>query len=178
MSRRLFVALWPDARVRHELTMLQARPEIRAAGGRMVPAKNIHMTLRFLGDVDASQQWALEARLAEFVFQSVTLSLDRVGYWPRAGILWLGPRKTPRALSIVVQRISNQLRALGYRVDGRGFKAHVTLARDARAAKHFVFNPVTWHAQTMVLAASERLPQGARYSVLARSNTPKIARIR
>ena len=67
MSRRLFVALWPDAKVRHELTMLQARPEIRAAGGRTVPAKNIHMTLRFLGDVDASQQGALEARLAEFV---------------------------------------------------------------------------------------------------------------
>ena len=61
MPRRLFAALWPDAKVRHELTMLQARPEIRAAGGRTVPAKNIHMTLRFLGDVDASQQGALEA---------------------------------------------------------------------------------------------------------------------
>ena len=87
MSRRLFVALWPDAKVRHELTMLQARPEIRAAGGRTVPAKNIHMTLRFLGDVDASQQGELEERLAEFVFEPVTLTLDRVGYWPRAGIL-------------------------------------------------------------------------------------------
>jgi len=166
MSRRLFVALWPDAKVRHELTMLQARPEIRGAGGRMVPAKNIHMTLWFLGDVDASQQGALEARLAEFVFEPVTLTLDRVRYWPGSGILWLGPRKTPRALSVAVQRLSNQLRALGYRADRRGFKAHVTLARDARAAKHFVFSPVTWYAETMVLAASERLPEGARYTVL------------
>ena len=166
MSRRLFVALWPDAKVRHELTMLQARPEIRAAGGRTVPAKNIHMTLRFLGDVDASQQGVLEARLAEFVFEPVTLTLDRMGYWSRPGILWLGPRKTPRALNVAVQRLSNQLRALGYRADRRGFKAHVTLARDARAAKHFVFSPVTWYAETMVLVASERLPEGARYTVL------------
>ena len=166
MPRRLFVALWPDAKVRHELTMFQAKPEVRAAGGRTVSAKNIHMTLQFLGDVDASQQQALEARLAEFVFEPVTLTLDRMGYWSRPGILWLGPRKTPRALSIAVQRLSNQLRALGYRADGRGFKAHVTLARDARAAKHFAFSPVIWHAETMVLAASERLPQGARYTVL------------
>ena len=135
------------------------------------------MTLRFLGDVDASQKGALEAWLAEFVFEPVTLTLDRAGYWSRAGILWLGPRKTPRALSIVVQQISNQLRALRYRADGRGFTGHVTLARDVRVAKHFVFNPVTWHVQTMVLVASERLPQGARYSVLVRASTAKIARI-
>ena len=125
------------------------------------------MTLGFLGDVDASQKGALEAWLAEFVFEPVTLTLDRLGYWSRAGILWLGPRKTPRVLSVAVQRLSNQLRALGYRADGRGFKAHVTLARDARAAKHFVFSPVTWYAETMVLAASERLPEGARCTVLA-----------
>jgi len=166
MSRRLFVALWPDAKVRHELTMLQARPEIRVAGGRTVSPKNIHMTLQFLGDVDASQQRALEARLAEFVFDLVTLTLDRMGYWSRPGILWLGPRKTSHARSIALQRLSNQLRALGYRADGRGFKAYVTLARDARPAKHFVFNPVTWYAETMVLVVSKRLPEGARYKVL------------
>ena len=166
MSRHLFVALWPDANVRHELTMLQARSEIRAAGGRAVPAKNMHLTLRFLGDVDASQQRALEARLAEFVFEPVTLTLDRMGYWSRPGILWLGPRKTPRALSIASQRLSNHLRVLGYRTDGHSFKAHVTLARDARAAKHFDFSPVTWYAETMVLVASERLPEGDRYTVL------------
>ena len=72
----------------------------------------------------------------------------------------------PSALSIALQRLSSQLRALGYRADGRGFKAHVTLARDARAAKHFIFSPVTWHAETMVLVASERLPEAARYTVL------------
>ena len=95
------------------------------------------------------------------------LTLDRMGYWPRSGILWLGPRKTPRTLSVAVQRLSNQLRALGYRADGRAFKPHVTLTRDARVAKHFVFSPVTWHAGTMVLVASERLVEGARYTVLA-----------
>jgi 2'-5' RNA ligase len=100
MSRRLFVALWPDAKVRHDLAMLQTRSEIREAGGRTVLAKNIHMTLQFLGDVDAFQQQALEAALAELVFEPVTLTLDRMGYWSRPGILWLGPRKTPRALSV------------------------------------------------------------------------------
>jgi 2'-5' RNA ligase len=133
--------------------------------------------LQFLGDVDVSQQGKLEARLAEFVFEPLMLTLDRMGYWHRSGIRWLGPRKTPRALSIAVQRLSNQLRALGYRADGRGFKAHVTLARDAQAAKRFVFSPVIWHADTMVLAASEQLPQGARYQVVARSGTAKIAPI-
>jgi 2'-5' RNA ligase len=166
MPRRLFVVLRPDVKVRHELTLLQARPEIREAVRRTVPAKNIHITLQFLGDVDALQQPALEARLAEFVFEPFTLILDRVGYWPRPGILWLGPRKMLRAFNVAVQRLSNQLHALGYQADGRCFKAHVTLAWNARAAEHFVFSPVTWYAETMVLAVSERLPQGARYTVI------------
>ena len=96
----------------------------------------------------------------------MTLTLDRMGYWSRPGILWLGPRKLPRALSNAVQRLSNQLRTFGYRADGRGFKADVTLARGARAAKIFVFSPITWYAETMVLVASERLPEGDRYTVL------------
>ena len=104
--------------------------------------------------------------MAEFVFEPVTLTLDRIGHWPRSGILWLGPRKAPRALNVRCTEIFNQLRALGYRVNGSGFKVHVTLTRGARAAKHFVFSPVTWYAETMVLVASARLPQGARYTVL------------
>ena len=72
----------------------------------------------------------------------------------------------PHGLSVVVQRLSNQLCALGYRTDGRGFKPHITLVRRARAAKYFVFTPVTWHVETIVLAASERLPQGPRYTVI------------
>jgi 2'-5' RNA ligase len=87
MSRRLFVALWPDTKDRHELTMLRARPEIRKVGGWIVSAKNIQITLQFRDDIDASQQRALEARLAEFVFEPVTLTLDRLGYWSRPGIL-------------------------------------------------------------------------------------------
>ena len=52
MPQRLFVALWPDTKVRHELTMFQERSEMREADGRPVPAKNIRITLQFLGNVD------------------------------------------------------------------------------------------------------------------------------
>ena len=78
-----------------------------------------------------------------------------------------GTEKKRRAhLVSLYSDFRTKLIALRYRADGRGFKAHVTLVRDARPAKDFVFSPVTWYGETMVLVASERLSEGARYTVL------------
>ena len=47
---RLFFALWPDGDTRKAINGL-ARPAVRRAGGRPVPARHFHMTLAFLGEV-------------------------------------------------------------------------------------------------------------------------------
>ena len=82
-SARLFLALWPDPEARCMLAELQAQAEIRAAGGRVVPNENLHITLQFRGEVEPSRRAATMAWLPKFVFAPVTLTLDKLGYWSR-----------------------------------------------------------------------------------------------
>ena len=141
-STRLFLALWPDPELQCELAGLQVRAEVRATGGRIVPNEDLHITLQFLGEVDFSRRAAMMTWLPEFIFAPVTLTLDRIGYWPRSGIVWLGPQNTPHELVEGVQRLSNRLRAFGFSANRRGLKAHITVARNARSMKRFDFAPL------------------------------------
>jgi len=136
-----------------------------------VPNEDSHTTLQFLGEVDFFRRAAMMTWLPEFIFAPVTLTLDRIGYWPRSGIVWLGPQKTPHELVEGVQRLSNRLRAFGFSANCRGLKAYITLARNARSMKRFDFEPLIWVTKKVVLVASERLSDGARYSVLVWSSS-------
>ena len=168
---RVFLALWLDSKVQCDLEKLLARAQIRAAVGCAVSKRNLHITLQFLGTVESSQQAAVMSWLPELEFEPVDLTLDSLGYWPRSGIIWLGPQKMPRELVEQVRRRRNLLKAFGFFPDRRRFRPHITLVREARAVKRFDFQPLTWFSREIVLASSETLPSAASYSVLVRSGT-------
>ena len=96
---------------------------------RPVPLKNFHITLAFLGE---TRQDALE-QLILSVDDCVPcpadrLVLDRVGYWPKPGIYWLGPTAWPAALEQMAGDL-DKLRQSGQRQRGRSFCPHITLFR-------------------------------------------------
>ena len=53
-QRRLYFALWPDAALRATIARVAAGPAA-VAGGRAVPAADLHVTLAFLGGVPAAR---------------------------------------------------------------------------------------------------------------------------
>lgn len=166
---RLFFALWPDAQVRDALAGVAAacREHTR---GRVIPAPNLHATLAFLGEVDATRLPALARIVERLAPAPFDLVLDRLGYFRRSRIVYAAPAVVPPVLLRFAAELASALAADGFRIDDRPYTAHVTLLRDARAAPSMstISIPPMWHVRHIVLAESVRGRVGPVYEPLRR----------
>ena len=88
---RVFFALWPDADARDRLAAL-AQDVAARTQGRAPPSLNLHVTVAFIGEIDAGRIDALRA-IGASVAPNVppfVLMLDRAGTFRGTGIAWAG----------------------------------------------------------------------------------------
>lgn len=165
---RLFFAAWPTPDVQdalHEIA-LQAQAE---CGGRAVTARNIHLTLAFLGNVDRARLPGLEALAAAVAGAPCDLVIDRIGYWRDNRILWAGVERCPEPLTALVAALCGALRAIDFRVDARPYVPHVTLLRNARRAPAQPgLGPIAWPVRDLALIESAPRGRERVYEVLRR----------
>ena len=166
-TQRLFLALWPDQRVRDRLSEL-AEDCVRQAGGRRVASDNIHLTLAFLGALTPSQTRAACECVDGMPTLETRLHIDRVGYWPRKGIVWAGCREVDPGLQSFAGQLNLRLARRGFRVDQRPFSPHITLIRRARRRVRLPAPAIEWPVAGAVLVQSSLEPGGARYTVVQR----------
>lgn len=129
---RLFVALdFPDA-VRQRLRQLIARLQAYSSGARWVKSEGMHVTLKFIGYVDAGKVGAICSALAPiYSAQAVDMHFRGVGFFPnerRPRVLWCGVEATPN-LPALAADIDRALAPLGIASEAREFTPHLTLAR-------------------------------------------------
>lgn len=164
--QRLFFALWPDDDARNALAQL-ADARLAPSHGRLIAASNLHLTLEFLGAVDAGMRACAERAAESVATPAFELEFQRLGYWPRPRVLWSAPERTPEALTGLVSMLRKALAACGHKPESRAFHAHVTLARKVRGpVSETSHTLVRWHVADFHLVASETLAQGARYRSL------------
>ena len=166
-NQRLFFALWPGA----DLQTLLAEKAREALGGRRArrtPAENLHVTLAFLGEVSPEARTCAEQAAGRISGAPFTLSIDRLGYWSRKGLLWAGSSTPPPALERLAADLGGALEAdCGFQRDQRPFQAHVTVARKVpRMPGRIAIEPLEWPVERFVLVASELGPNGATYTVV------------
>jgi RNA 2',3'-cyclic 3'-phosphodiesterase len=134
---RLFVALEIPCAVRDHLASLIE--ELRAADAaatknkaRWVRAENLHVTLKFIGNVDAEKLDAIRAALAEVsAGGAVELRFRGLGFFPnekRPRVLWAGIVTSPN-LAPLAAGIDARLEKMGVQRESREFAPHLTLAR-------------------------------------------------
>jgi 2'-5' RNA ligase len=165
-TQRLFFALWPPIELSRELYQL-AGSALRGGSGRRVPPENIHLTLAFLGSVDASFRECAEQAAVAVRAESFTLMLEQTGHWPKSGILWAGPRQTPPLLLHLVQELNAGLAVCGYEAEQRPYAAHLTLARKARLHGDIhSMESRAWEINRFHLVQSHTHSDGARYEIL------------
>jgi RNA 2',3'-cyclic 3'-phosphodiesterase len=161
--QRLFFALWPDAQTRDDFAHI-ARTHLPPGGGRPVATANVHLTLEFLGTVDASMRACAERAADALSMPAFELEFQRLGYWPRPRVLWSAPQATPEPLESLVATLREALAECGHRPEARPFRAHVTLARKVRgpvvAADHAALR---WPVAAFHLMASESGAAGVHY---------------
>jgi 2'-5' RNA ligase len=166
---RLFFALWPTAAVRAQLA---AAAEPYASFGRAIAARNLHVTLVFLGAV-AHERLAAVLESAQSV-QKLTFDgrfsvhLEAVELWRRSGLICLTARQAPPGLLTIVGRLSAGLRERGFELrEHETFRPHVTLVRDvARGSQVAGAASVLWPIDSFALVESKVGQRGSEYAVL------------
>jgi 2'-5' RNA ligase len=142
---RLFVAIemqaaWKEAfgRVQKDMqAALDRVPELSGVRVRWVPPEDIHLTLKFLGEVPASRldriTWALESAVPRP--PGFTLALGHMGSFSdrRApSVIWAGIHDQPlnqSRLGKLVEQVETWMASAGFPREKRAFAPHLTLAR-------------------------------------------------
>lgn len=137
---RAFIAIDLAAETRKKIDKITAelRQRISANAVRWVPAENIHLTLKFLGDVSLNNLTLLTNALKAEATQHARhqFSAGGLGVFPRPSnprVIWVGI-EAPETLLALQRGVEAQMSRLGYERDQRPFTAHLTLGRVARNA--------------------------------------------
>jgi len=170
--KRLFFAL-PCAPAQGK-ALSRWRSELRLRSGRPVPTENFHLTLMFLGTAGVSQLPAILEAAARLrpLERLEPLVLDRLERWRRSQALVLTAEQPPAALLRWVYQLQEAMLPLGFLVDPREFRPHLTLLRDFRAEVPEASQApdFRWNAREFVLYESYK----GRYQALAQ--WPLLAR--
>ncbi len=137
---RAFIAVDLDAEVVARLAQVldDLRREIGDHSVRWVPAENIHLTLKFLGDVSVNNLPLLQNALSAEAHKrsAFALSVGGLGAFPRESqprVLWVGV-EAPAVLMSLQRGIEVRMERLGYARERRTFEPHLTLGRVSRNA--------------------------------------------
>ena len=165
---RAFFALWPAPETQH-LMLRHARDIHRLTGGTLTRPESIHLTLAFLGEIDAARIDAARDAAARAEFKPFALSIETAGCWNHNRIAWLAPRDRPAELDALVTTLGSGLRDRGFSFEERPHSPHITIVRKARCGRmDFAFEPIKWRVREFVLVRSQLHPEGSRYSVVGR----------
>lgn len=156
---RLFVALNFPTAVRDGLWRAVAPVRALDLPVKWVQPEGLHLTLKFLGDVDDATEDVVRAALVRAAGggptpRAVTLSLQGFGVFPDAGrprVFWAGI-DAESALELLQHRVERELEPLGFPLEGRPFRPHVTLGRAGRDARPGVLAPAATALEALAFA--------------------------
>jgi 2'-5' RNA ligase len=158
--------LWPGEGVRAQLAAW-SRKLHGLCGGRTPQARDLHLTLAFLGSVTPERVEPIACAGAAVALRRATLMLDRPGYWEHNRIVWAGASSVPLELDELVAELRAALTKSAIAFDTKPFVSHVTLLRDARPPAELpALEPIRWEVDGFVLAGPAIRPGGARYETL------------
>ncbi len=173
---RVFVAVELPEDVREAVHRGTVRLRQANRDVRWVPAGNMHLTLKFLGDIDDRRLALVKTAVASVSADQLPfdLSLGEVGAFPtlrRPRVVWIAIRGATDALAALAQRLDGLLQEVGFPGESRPYRAHLTLGRPRRPgplndASSVSVPDRTFSVDHAVIMESRLSPQGAQYEAL------------
>jgi 2'-5' RNA ligase len=187
---RTFIAIELPANVRAQIAqhiqgLRQQNPDVRAS---WVREENLHLTLKFLGDVpvDAIQEPSTAAASAAAAMGPLALSIFGCGAFPPHGqpkVLWIGIEDEQRNLIQLQQKLEDECARLGFPRESRPFHPHLTIARIrspkgsrqlAQLHKDTIFPPQIVSVSEVAVFRSELRSEGSRHTAVSRHTLNRI----
>lgn len=174
MRHRLFAAIRPPARVIDALLDLESE----IAGARWQDESQLHLTLRFFGELEARAADDLDAALGRLRASPFALALRGVAHFETRGkahTLWAGLAPS-EPLASLQHQVESAARRAGLPPETRRFMPHITLARLHRRsgpvlsclADNAALNGESWPVEAFDLMESTLTPAGAEYETVRR----------
>ncbi len=150
----------------------------KGAGERVswVRPENIHLTVKFLGEMPRTELAEVSALLREIAGATprFSISIDRLGAFPnqrRPRVLWAGCSTTPPVARNLAARIDKGMVAFGVAAENRPFRPHLTLGRVKQGGEKTMqallqqpFCSYELPCETLVLMRSDLRPGGPVYT--------------
>lgn len=130
---RSFIAFDIDNKsVLRKLSEAQDKLANTGANLKLVKPQNIHITMRFLGDIHPTVIGAVHEEMERVSFTPFDVELRGLGVFPNLKylrVVWAGIRKGSDELRNIFDQLEPRLRKLGFKPDPKGFSPHLTIAR-------------------------------------------------
>lgn len=183
-STRTFIAVAIDDRTAARAAAIIERLRSAGADVNWVAPRNLHVTLKFLGDVRNELLPAVAEAVREAAQRVPPFSLELrgVGAFPqldRPRTIWLGAGQGGDAMQRLAETVEQSLRPLGFAPEARGFTTHLTIGRVRRPSAALRSLSELMRRQSdqtvgivsveqVIVMASTLTPRGPIYEALAR----------
>jgi 2'-5' RNA ligase len=172
---RIFAALEIPDEIKNKI--IDFRKSIIAGNDdfRWEPLEKIHLTLKFIGDIDDSKVPEILKSIS-FVenYQSFNFNLTRFGFFfnnNKPKILWIGLSENERLITLV-NTLNSKLSEISIPVDKRKFKSHLTILRIKNnfpqnlidKFKNFNIPETLFTSGKISLVKSELLSKGSKHT--------------
>ena len=163
----------------HIRQLREAIPDVAASWGRV---ENVHLTLKFFGNVSTDRLPPISAAAARVAkeFSSFEISVGSSGVFPRPSrpqVLWIGVSDPSGKLTALQQRFEDECALEAFAKEERSYRPHLTIARIrkpqgagrlADAHLQLDFQPFSIQLREFVIFRSELSSKGSKYTALSR----------
>jgi 2'-5' RNA ligase len=185
MNLRLFIAIAvpPEMRIAMTRAQQELRPLAAPEDVRWVRPEQLHLTLKFLGNVPADSVGTMKNSLVEACvgISPFQLRANGIGFFPNARsprVIWIGLKNEGDGLIQLQSRVETFFTPFAERQTGEKFLAHVTIGRFQKFRRHKAEKLLAralsfknhafgeWRVEEINLMQSELSPSGAIHKKL------------
>ncbi len=178
---RAFIAIEITKEIQETLSKLQAELKTAPADAKWVEPENIHLTLKFLGEVEEQKIPRIIQSLKEVsrIFKPFMMELKNIGGFPTIQsprVIWVGIEKGKEGLHELAASIEDTLVKLKFPKETRKFSSHLTIGRvkyikDKKSFSQILskaqFSPLPQEVKSITLFKSTLTPHGPIYEKLS-----------
>lgn len=179
---RAFIAVPVGDEIRSAVQGVESDLKRIGADVKWVKPDNVHLTLKFLGNIRPDDVGRLKAALEEALADQAGFEakVAGLGTFPRGRgkprVVWMGLEEGVDQLRYLAGRVDDACASLGFERETRPFAGHLTIGRSRRgggrlpelaeAVAELVFNPLQLNVDRVNLVRSRLSPEGPTYTVL------------
>jgi 2'-5' RNA ligase len=189
---RSFIAIELPNEIRDALGNIQEKLKACAADVKWVKPQNIHLTLKFLGEIDEDQLFKINLILDAFGSDKkiFVIRLASLGAFPKINyprVIWVGVDRGDRETKELVGALEEKIEKIGLPKEDRAFSSHITIGRVrsnsgrdklvsilAQLQDYFKETPQEFTVEKITLFKSTLTPQGPIYEIVKEVNLSAI----